>query len=73
MHLYLFLKLILMIIRNPFLHTSVSLQRPFMYSISEGISSRNHFAVVINLVCGQGKRKKISPLLYILAVIFVLK
>ena len=46
---------------------------PFMYSISEGISMGIISYVVINLVCGKAKEKKISPLLYILAVLFVLK
>ena len=46
---------------------------PFMYSISEGISLGIISYVVINLVCGKAKEKKISPLLYILAVLFVLK
>ena len=42
---------------------------PFMYSISEGISLGIISYVVINLVCGKAKEKKISPLLYILAVL----
>ena len=42
---------------------------PFMYSISEGIISY----VVINLVTGNAKNKKISLLMYILAVLFILK
>ena len=46
---------------------------PFMYSISEGISLGIISYVVINLVCGKANEKKISPLLYILAVLFVLK
>ena len=46
---------------------------PFMYSISEGISMGIISYVVINLVCGKAKEKKISPLLYILAVLFILK
>ena len=46
---------------------------PFMYSISEGISIGIISYVVINLVCGKAKEKKISPLLYILAVLFILK
>ena len=40
---------------------------PFMYSISEGIS------MVINLITGKAKEKKISALMYVLAVLFVLK
>ena len=42
-------------------------------SISEGISLGIISYVVINLVCGKANEKKISPLLYILAVLFVLK
>ena len=46
---------------------------PFMYSISEGIAMGIISYVVINVVCGKAKEKKISPLLYVLAVLFVLK
>jgi AGZA family xanthine/uracil permease-like MFS transporter len=44
---------------------------PLMYSISEGIAVGIISYVIINLVCG--KTKKITPLMYILAVLFVLK
>lgn len=44
---------------------------PFMYSISEGIAMGVISYVVINMI--GGKFKKISPLMYILAVLFVLK
>ena len=44
---------------------------PLFYSISEGISIGVISYVVINLVCG--KRKEINPIMYILAVLFVLK
>ncbi len=44
---------------------------PFMYSISEGIGMGFISYVVINLAAG--KYKKISPLMYVLAVLFVLK
>ncbi|MBR6045489.1 MAG: NCS2 family permease [Ruminococcus sp.] len=44
---------------------------PLFYSISEGISLGIISYVVINLFCG--KRKSINPLLYVLAVLFVLK
>ena len=44
---------------------------PLFYSIAEGISMGVISYVVINLVCG--KRKNISPVMYILAVLFVLK
>lgn len=47
------------------------LTMPLMYSISEGIAVGVISYVVINLVCGKGK--KITPLMYILAVLFVLK
>ncbi len=46
---------------------------PFMYSISEGISMGVISYVVINVVTGRAKEKKISTLMYILAVLFVLK
>lgn len=46
---------------------------PFMYSISEGIAMGVISYVVINLVTGNAKNKKISLLMYILAVLFVLK
>ena len=46
---------------------------PFMYSISEGISMGVISYVVINLITGKAKEKKISVLMYILAVLFVLK
>ena len=42
-----------------------------MYSISEGIAVGVISYVVINLACG--KAKKITPLMYVLAVLFVLK
>jgi len=47
------------------------LSMPLFYSISEGISLGIISYVVINLVCG--KRKDITPLMYVLAVLFVLK
>ena len=46
---------------------------PFMYSISEGISLGVISYVVINLLTGKVKEKKINVLMYILAVLFVLK
>ena len=46
---------------------------PFMYSISEGIAMGVISYVVINLVTGKFKEKKISTLMYVLAVLFVLK
>ena len=47
------------------------LAMPLMYSISEGIAVGVISYVVINLLCG--KAKKVTPLMYILAVLFVLK
>lgn len=44
---------------------------PLMYSISEGIAVGVISYVVINLVCG--KKEKITPLMYVLAILFVLK
>ena len=46
---------------------------PFMYSISEGISMGVISYVIINVITGKAKAKKISLLMYILAVLFVLK
>ncbi len=44
---------------------------PLTYSISEGIAAGIISYVVLNLCCG--KAKKITPLMYILAVLFVCK
>lgn len=46
---------------------------PFAYSISEGIAIGVISYVIINAVTGKENRKKITPLMYILAVLFVLK
>lgn len=46
---------------------------PFMYSISEGIAMGVISYVVINLATGKAKDKKISTLMYVLAVLFILK
>ena len=46
---------------------------PFMYSISEGISMGVISYVVLNVITGNAKKKKISLLMYILAVLFILK
>ena len=46
---------------------------PFTYSISEGISFGIISYVVINLLSGKAKEKNINPLMYVLAVLFVLK
>ena len=47
------------------------LAMPLMYSISEGIAIGVISYVIINVVCG--KAKKITPLMYVLAVLFVCK
>ncbi|MBO5372368.1 MAG: NCS2 family permease [Lachnospiraceae bacterium] len=44
---------------------------PMVYSISEGIALGVISYVIINVVCG--KAKKITPLMYVLAVLFVCK
>ena len=46
---------------------------PFMYSISEGICMGVISYVFLNLVTGKAKEKNISPLMYVLAILFVLK
>lgn len=46
---------------------------PFMYSISEGIAMGVISYVVLNVITGKAKGKKISLLMYVLAVFFVLK
>lgn len=46
---------------------------PFLYSISEGIAMGVISYVVINLASGKAKEKNISALMYVLAVVFVLK
>lgn len=46
---------------------------PFMYSISEGIAMGVISYVVINLIAGKAKEKKISTLMYVLAVVFICK
>lgn len=46
---------------------------PFFYSISEGISMGVISYVVLNVVTGKTKEKKISVLMYVLAVLFILK
>jgi len=46
---------------------------PFMYSISEGICFGIISYVIINLIAGKAKEKKISVLMYVLTVLFILK
>mgnify|MGYP000251652695 CR=1 FL=1 len=47
------------------------LAMPLMYSISEGIAVGVISYVIVNLVAG--KAKKITPLMYVLALLFILK
>ena len=46
---------------------------PFFYSISEGISMGVISYVILNLVSGKTKEKKISVVMYVLAALFLLK
>lgn len=46
---------------------------PFMYSISEGIALGVISYVAVNLATGSASKKRISPLMYILAVLFIIK
>lgn len=46
---------------------------PLFYSISEGISMGVISYAILNLLAGKEKAKKVSPLIYILAVLFVMK
>ena len=46
---------------------------PFFYSISEGISMGVITYVALNLITGKAQEKKVSILMYVLAVLFVLK
>lgn len=46
---------------------------PFAYSISDGIAAGVISYTVINLVTGKAKEKKISVIMYILTVLFILK
>ena len=46
---------------------------PFFYSISDGIFLGVIAYVVLNVAAGEEKRKRVSPLMFALAVIFLLK
>ena len=46
---------------------------PLLYSISDGIAYGFISYVIINLVTGKAKEKKIHPIMYILTVLFILK
>ena len=49
------------------------LAMPLMYSISEGIAIGIISWTIINVITGKAKEKKISPLMYVLTVLFILK
>ena len=49
------------------------LAMPFFYSISEGISMGVIAYVLLNVLTGKAKEKKISVLMYVLAILFALK
>ncbi len=49
------------------------LAMPFFYSISEGIAMGVITYVILNVCTGKAKEKKISLLMYVLAILFVLK
>ncbi|MGN1193233.1 MAG: NCS2 family permease [Dorea sp.] len=49
------------------------LAMPFFYSISEGIAMGVISYVALNLITGKAKEKKISVLMYVLAILFILK
>ena len=51
----------------------IFLAMPFFYSISEGISMGVISYVALNLITGKVKDKKISGLMYVLAILFILK
>lgn len=46
---------------------------PFTYSIAEGMYLGVIAYVVVNLLCGPEKRKKIGPMMYVLAIAFLIK
>lgn len=46
---------------------------PFTYSIAEGIAIGFISYTLINVFCGKTKEKKISPLMYILTILFICK
>ena len=46
---------------------------PLMYSISEGITVGFISYTIINLIAGRAKEKRLSILMYVLAVLFILK
>ena len=46
---------------------------PFTYSIAEGMYLGVISYVAVNFFCGSEKRKKISPMMYVLALAFLIK
>ena len=46
---------------------------PLAYSISDGIAAGIISWTVINLFTGKAKEKKISVLMYVLTILFILK
>ena len=46
---------------------------PLTSSISEGIAIGFITYTIINVVCGKSKEKKISPIMYVLTVLFICK
>ena len=46
---------------------------PLAYSISEGIAIGIISWTLINVLTGKAKEKKITPLMYVLTVLFILK
>lgn len=62
-----------MISAKPFRVLSDIIAMPFFYSISEGISMGVISYVILNLLTGKAQEKKISPVMYILAVLFLVK
>jgi len=49
------------------------LAMPTAYSISEGIAIGVISWTLLNVLTGKAKEKKISPLMYVLTVLFILK
>ena len=49
------------------------LAMPTAYSISEGIAIGVISWTIVNVLTGKAKKKKISPLMYVLTVLFILK
>ena len=54
---------------STYMESSAGIAMPLFYSISEAISLGIISYVIINLICG--KRGSITPLMYVLAVLFL--